>query len=102
MDASPRFLRRPDAAAYLSKTYGFCTRRSLAAYATLGGGPKFHKVGNQTLYSLEALDEWALAKLGEPIASTSEAPNHKPRPAVTEALRRRRGRPRASVCRMEA
>jgi hypothetical protein len=40
------FLRRADAANYVSKRYGFpCSRQWLAKLAVIGGGPLFRKAG---------------------------------------------------------
>ncbi|MHC2017155.1 hypothetical protein [Methylobacterium sp. CM6247] len=45
---------------------------TLAKLACLGGGPPFQKAGRVPLYPVELLDEWALARLGRVIRSTSE------------------------------
>jgi hypothetical protein len=66
------FLRRKDAGEYLKEKFGFGSEKSLAKLACVGGGPPFHKAGRTTLYAPAALDEWALAKSGAPIASTSK------------------------------
>lgn len=67
-----RFLR-PDAASdYLKGHYGFGSKKSLDKWASVGGGPEFHKMGRLRLYTPEALDEWALAKIGPAQASTSD------------------------------
>ena len=71
--AEKRFLRRTDAAAYVTRTYGFpCSRQWLAKLAVLGGGPVFHKAGRYPIYELAALDEWAQARIGPAQRSTSE------------------------------
>jgi hypothetical protein len=69
-DAS--FLRRKDAADYLIKTYGFGAERTLAKGVVTGDTPEYRKAGRIVLYTREALDKWALAKIGEPRRSTSE------------------------------
>lgn len=67
-----QFLRRKDAGAYLKNTYGFGSEKTLAKLATIGGGPVYRKASNAALYRREDLDAWALAKIGEPQASTSD------------------------------
>jgi hypothetical protein len=71
---SKQYFRRFAAGDYLQKTYGFCSAKSLAKLATIGGGPRFHKAGIAVLYTKADLDDWARAKIGGPQASTSDAP----------------------------
>ena len=66
-------MRRKTAADYLTKKYGFGAARTLAKAAVTGEGPEFHKAGRVVLYTVEALDEWALAKIGTARRSTSAA-----------------------------
>lgn len=69
----PRFLLRPDAAAYVRTNYGFpCSRQWLAKLAVIGGGPVFHKAGRVPLYAPVDLDKWAMARIGGPRRSTSD------------------------------
>jgi len=70
-DAS--FLRRKDAAEYLTKTYGFGAERTLAKGVVTGDTPEYRKAGRIVLYTREALDNWARSKIGEPQRSTSDA-----------------------------
>ena len=59
---------------YLQNEYGIKrTELTLRKYRTVGGGPKFRKAGRSVLYDVEALDEWAMDLLSEPIACTAEA-----------------------------
>jgi hypothetical protein len=67
------FLRRRDAAEYLTKTYGFGAERTLARGVVTGDTPEYRKAGRIVLYTREALDRWALAKIGAPQRSTSDA-----------------------------
>jgi hypothetical protein len=68
-----RFLRRCDAAAYVTKTYGFpCSRQWLAKLAVIGGGPIFRKAGRYPIYKPADLDAWAKARIGPARASTSD------------------------------
>jgi hypothetical protein len=67
------FMRRRAAGLYLRGKYGFGAEKTLAKHASIGGGPEFHKAGRVVLYTREALDAWALAKISGPLKSTSEA-----------------------------
>jgi len=71
MHSTSQFLRRDAAAEYLTKTYGFGAARTLAKGVVTGDTPEFHKAGRIVLYTREALDRWALGKIGEPVRSTS-------------------------------
>jgi len=68
-----RFLRRKAAGAYFVEKYGFGAPRTLAKAAVTGDGPEYHKAGRAVLYTREALDAWALAKIGAARRSTSAA-----------------------------
>ncbi len=70
MDAT-QFLRRDAAAIYLRQRYGFGSARTLAKGVVTGDTPEFHKAGRLVLYTREALDRWALDKIGAPRRSTS-------------------------------
>jgi len=61
------FLRRSDAAAYITERYGFPCSRQL-----IGGGPVFRKAGRYPIYEPSELDRWAEARIGPPQRSTSE------------------------------
>jgi hypothetical protein len=75
---SAQFLSRKDAGKYIREKFGFCSEKSLGKLACLGGGPEFRKMGCHTLYEPAKLDEWALAKIGAPINSTSEDTSRRP------------------------
>jgi hypothetical protein len=66
------FLRRRYAAEYLLKKYGFGAERTLAKGVVTGDTPEFRKAGRIVLYTREALDAWALGKIGAPQKSTSD------------------------------
>lgn len=68
------FLRRHEAAAYLTDTIGLPTaRNSLNRMASQGGGPTFHRAGRIPLYSVDDLNEWAADKISaKKYRSTSE------------------------------
>jgi hypothetical protein len=68
-----QFLRRADAAVYVTERYGFpCSRQWLAKLAVEGGGPKFRKAGRYPIYEPAELNRWAEARIGPPQRSTSE------------------------------
>lgn len=54
LDGLSRFLRTPDAAAYLS-----LSPRTLEKHRTYGTGPAYRKLGGRVVYSVEDLDAWA-------------------------------------------
>ena len=57
-----KYLTRVEASEYLSE-HGFKTAtKSLAKYATVGGGPDYKKFGNRVLYSPSDLIAWAESK----------------------------------------
>ncbi len=65
-------LRRWIASRYLEEVHGLhVAPATLAKYATLGGGPCFHRVGRIPLYPVTELDRWAECRLGPLVASTS-------------------------------
>jgi hypothetical protein len=61
-----QFLRRTAAAEYLKSKFGFGSERTLAKGVVSGDTPEFHKAGRLVLYTPEALDRWALAKISAP------------------------------------
>lgn len=69
----PRFMRRDEAASYLKATYGFGAFKTLAKGVCTGDTPAYHKAGRLVVYTREALDTWALAKLGAPIKPSPKA-----------------------------
>jgi hypothetical protein len=68
------FLRRADAATYVTERYGFpCSRQWLAKLAVIGGGPVFRKAGRFPIYKPADLDTWARSRIGPAQTSTSES-----------------------------
>ncbi len=68
-----RFVSRKGASAYLLEEWGITrTPKTLAKYATLGGGPHFRKDGKQTLYDPADLDIYAASILSPRVISMSE------------------------------
>lgn len=66
-------LRRWEASRYLLDRHGIAMAvATLAKLACLGGGPPYQKAGRVPLYPVDLLDQWASARLGRVIRSTSE------------------------------
>jgi hypothetical protein len=103
-----QYLRRREAAAYLTLKYGFGAERTLAKGVVTGDTPEFHKAGRIVLYTHEALDRWALGKIGEPVRSTSERGpqsdtlSKRGRPAGAKPVRVAPDRPEAAEAEREA
>ncbi len=71
--AKGRRLRRTEASAYLKDTWGIdVAPKTLAKLACIGGGPVMEYVGRLPTYPLDGLDDYARAKIGPRVASTSQ------------------------------
>jgi hypothetical protein len=71
--SNPAYLRRRAAAEYLKQHWGVpCSEKTLAKLACVGGGPVYRCFGRVPLYTPADLDEFARAKIGKPVRSTSE------------------------------
>jgi hypothetical protein len=69
-----RLLRRKAASQYLQAVHGVVRAPStLAKYAVIGGGPVFHRMGRDPVYTPVDLDEWVSSQLTGPMRSTSDA-----------------------------
>ncbi|CAK7257256.1 MULTISPECIES: hypothetical protein [unclassified Shinella] len=65
--------RSDEASTYLGTVHGLTVAmRTLDKYRSVGGGPRFQKFNRSALYHRDDLDAWALEKLGDTKASTSE------------------------------
>lgn len=70
---NPDALLRRDAVALALDDAGFPTSSAtLATMASRGGGPKYRKYGRFPLYRWGDALQWAQARLGPAVASTSE------------------------------
>lgn len=66
-------IRRSEVPAYLLAHHGITVAcKTLAKYASVGGGPAMVYYGRIPLYDLSELDRWATARLSAPVANTSE------------------------------
>lgn len=65
--------RSDEASTYLAIVHGVTVAtRTLDKLRSTGGGPRFQKFNRSALYHRDNLDAWALKKLGETKASTSD------------------------------
>ncbi len=66
---------RDDAAAYIRDQHKLrCTAGYLAKLASIGGGPRFHKLDGYAVIYLDAdLDAWAQTRLQGPFNKSSES-----------------------------
>jgi hypothetical protein len=70
---SPDTLLTRDQTAVALTAKGFPIKsKTLATKATRGGGPPFRRFGLRSLYRWGDALQWAQARLGKPVASTSE------------------------------
>lgn len=70
-DSHLLYMRRADAASYLTDTYGFpCSKAWLAKLASTGGGPVYRKAGRVPIYSQSDLDAWGEARLSAPFRAS--------------------------------
>ena len=73
MEIRKEYLTRGQAAEYCIKQGLPVSPKTLAKYACVGGGPKFHKFGTKSvLYAIEDLDAWAAERLSPAFKSTSD------------------------------
>jgi hypothetical protein len=72
---SVRYLRRTEAASYITATYNIpCSPKTLAKLACVSSdGPAFRKAGRFPLYPVSELDAWARRKVGPLMKSTTVA-----------------------------
>ena len=71
MEIRKEYLTRGQAAEYCIKQGLPVSPKTLAKYACVGGGPKFHKFGKmRVIYKIEDLDEWIERWLSKTFSST--------------------------------
>jgi hypothetical protein len=80
-------MRRKTAAIYLQEKFGFGSVSTLAKGVVTGDSPVYQKAGRIVLYTPEALDAWALAKIGAPQKSSSDVPASRSETAQYKAER---------------
>lgn len=70
MTNEKQYLSRGEAASYCVKKGFPVSQKTLAKYACIGGGPKFHKFGAmRVIYKIDDLDEWIERRLSRTYAS---------------------------------
>ena len=70
MEKRKEFLTRGQAAGYCLEKGLPVSPKTLAKYASIGGGPKFHKFGTtRVIYKTEDLDEWIEQRLSTTFSS---------------------------------
>jgi hypothetical protein len=72
MDEKQLFMHRREAANYLKERHGFGAERTLAKGVVTGDTPEHRKCGRLVLYTVDALDEWALSKIGPAVRLSAE------------------------------
>ena len=60
-----KFLTRQEAADYINSLGLPITFNTLQKFATVGGGPKYHRFGNRVVYDLRDIDAWIERRLSE-------------------------------------
>lgn len=72
MEDNQRLLTRKEAAEYIRRLGPPISHRTLAKYASIGGGPEMRHFGRRVLYEPAKLSEWVESRLSESRRSTSE------------------------------
>ena len=72
MGNADRFITPKAAAELLRDQFGHGSHKTLAKLRSVGGGPKFHRVGRHIYYNPEEVLRWARSKLGPALSSTSD------------------------------
>ncbi|CAH1653448.1 hypothetical protein CHELA1G11_13700 [Hyphomicrobiales bacterium] len=75
-ELAPRYRKQrfnpPEAAEYLLEVHGVSVAHAtLNKLRSVGGGPQFQKFGRAVLYQRDALDTWAIERLGNPLCNTA-------------------------------
>ncbi len=68
------YRNRKEASEYIKEKGLDISPKTLAKFATVGGGPKFQRFKRRVVYTTEFLDEWLEERLSPPVRSTSEFP----------------------------
>jgi hypothetical protein len=76
----PRYLNRAGAASYVTQKYGFpCSEQTLAKLAVKGQGPQFMRAnGRLAVYPVPGLDAWAVTRISNAPAATTDKTEHRP------------------------
>lgn len=73
MDIQSNLLRRDAAAQYIRDKFSIpCSARTLAKFASIGGGPLYRYSGRFPIYDIADLAAWAKKKIGPRVSSATE------------------------------
>jgi hypothetical protein len=73
MDIQSNLLRRDAAAQYIRDQFSIpCSARTLAKFASIGGGPAYRYSGRFPIYDVADLTAWAKQKIGPRVSSATE------------------------------
>jgi hypothetical protein len=68
-----KYLRPKEAANFLTNHFGHGSIKTLAKLRCVGGGPRFHKIGDRLVaYTEPELVDWARSKVSPALVSTSD------------------------------
>lgn len=74
MGDQPKLLRRDAAAEFIREHFSIpCSARTLAKFASVGGGPLYRYSGRFPIYDTADLMAWAAGKVGPKVGTFSEA-----------------------------
>ncbi len=68
---APRYLKRSEAAEYVSSRGLPTAKTTLAKLVTVGGGPVYQTFGRLAVYTAADLDAWIASRLSDPRRSTT-------------------------------
>ena len=68
-----QYVNRREASEFLTRLGLRVAPTTLAKYSCVGGGPTMRHFGRRVVYDVDALLDWANAKLTAPCRSTSDA-----------------------------
>ncbi len=72
MENHQKLLTREEAAEFIRRLGIPMSHRTLAKYASVGGGPEMRRFGRRVLYEPAKLSDWVESRLSESRRSTSE------------------------------
>jgi hypothetical protein len=74
MDDHSKLLRRDAAAEFIRDNFSIpCSARTLAKFASVGGGPLYQYAGRFPVYYAADLTAWATKKIGPKVGTFSES-----------------------------
>jgi hypothetical protein len=74
MDDHSKLLRRDAAAEFIRDNFSIpCSARTLAKFASVGGGPRYRYSGRFPIYEVVDLTAWAAGRVGPKVGTFSES-----------------------------